>query len=241
MKSLCVLHHYGLGDAIVCSGFVNVLSEKRTTYVLCKEKRYATSITSLYKSNKNVKIVSLTSDHLDHSGNPIPDVIRAELNDDFEFLKIGFNLDLHQHNRYDWYFYECANVPFQLRYEKFVPPDILNSQQAFYEKHAPKDKYVLIHNMSSQGYHPHMNVETDYEKVYVNDVWSNNIFDWVYLAQKAEEVHCAPSSFYCMMDSYPTTNKLFFHYVKVWADINPNNDFNNHKWNLVRYPSEKRN
>jgi hypothetical protein len=240
MKSLCILHHYGLGDAIVCSGFVNSFSEKRTTYVLCKD-RYFTSITSLYMGNRNVKIVPLTSNHFDHLGNVIPDVVRADLNDDFEFLKIGFNLDLHQHNRYDWYFYECANVPFQWRYEKFIPPDILNSQQAFYKKHAPKDKYILIHNVSSHGLHPHMKIETDYEKVYVNELWSNNIFDWVYLAQKAEEVHCVPSSFYCMMDSYPAKNKLFFHYVKAGVDLTPNNDFNNHKWNLVNYPSEKRN
>jgi hypothetical protein len=240
MQSLCILHHYGLGDAIVCSGFVNVLSKKRTTYVLCKDQ-YTTSIKFLYKGNRNVKVVPLTGNHFDHAGNIIPDLIRQDLNDDFEFLKVGFNLDLHQHNRYDYFFYEQVNMPFRWRYKKFNPPYILNRQMAFYKKYAPKDKYVLIHNSSSQGHHPHMNVETDYEKVYVNDVWTDNIFEWVYLAQKAEEVHCAPSSFYCMMDSYPTSNKLFFHYVKVGVDLNPNNEFNKHKWNLVHYPPEKRN
>lgn len=240
MKSLCILHHYGLGDAIVCSGFVNVLSENRITYVLCKEN-YACSVEFLYKANKNVKVVGITNKHLNHVNEIDPNRIREDLNDDFEFLKVGFNLDLYQHNRYDWYFYECVKIPFQYRYEKFIPPNILDRQQAFYEKYAPKNKYVLIHNSSSHGVHPHMKVETDYEKIYVNNIWTNNIFDWVYLAQKAEEVHCVPSSFYCLMDSYPAKNKLFFHYVKAWADITPNNEFNNHKWNLVHYPVEKRN
>ena len=240
MNSLCILHHYGLGDAIVCSGFVNKFSKNRLVYVLCKDI-YVPSIECLYMTNKNVKVVPLTGKHFDYLGNIIPDLIREDLNDDFEWMRVGFNLDLHQHNRYDYFFYEQVNFPFEFRYTKFKPPPIEKQQKKFYKDHAPKEKYVLIHNTSSQGHHPHMKVETDYKKFYVHDGMTKNIFDWVYLAQNAEEVHCTPSSFYCLMDSYKTKNKLFFHYVKVGVDLNPNNQFNNHKWNLVHYLAEQRN
>lgn len=240
MRSLCILHHHGLGDALVCNGFVNYFSKKRLVYLLIKEK-YIPSVECLYMENKNVKVVPLTGHHFDAYSNIVPNWIRKELNDDFEFLQVGFNLDGYQHNRYDYFFYEQVNLPFEYRYTKFKAPPILKRQLKFHKKYAPKDKYVLIHNTSSQGHHPHMKVETDYEKVYVNDVLTDNIFDWLYVAFRAEEVHCTPSSFYCMMDSYRTKNKLFFHYVKTGVELNPNNKFNNHKWNLVHYSAEYRN
>jgi hypothetical protein len=42
-------------------------------------------------ANKNVKVVPLTGKHFDSLGNIIPDLIREDLNDDFEWMRVGFN------------------------------------------------------------------------------------------------------------------------------------------------------
>ena len=49
---------------------------------------------------------------------------------------------------------------------------------------------------------------------------TDNIFDYLTIIEKAEEIHCMDSSFRMMIDSYPMDKKLYFHtYCRSDSDL----------------------
>ena len=61
-SNLILLHHQGLGDAIVCNGMVNILSTKFDKIFLAINERYFDQINFLYSKNSKVEIFSISSD-----------------------------------------------------------------------------------------------------------------------------------------------------------------------------------
>jgi hypothetical protein len=64
---------------------------------------------------------------------------------------------------------------------------------------------------------------------------TNNMMQYVKLIQNAQEIHCVPSSFHCLVDSMPTSAKLFFHDIREKTAMAVNSSWNNEKWNMVNY------
>ena len=66
--------------------------------------------------------------------------------------------------------------------------------------------------------------------------WSKvDMMQYVKLIQHAEEIHCVPSSFHCLVDSIQTNAKLFFHDIREKTSMAVNTQWNNFKWNEVNY------
>ena len=64
-----------------------------------------------------------------------------------------------------------------------------------------------------------------------------NLLDYMQLIRHAQEIHCIPSAFHCLVDSViPQTNAaLFYHDVKVNTLMHVNSRWNAWRWNVVYY------
>jgi hypothetical protein len=59
--------------------------------------------------------------------------------------------------------------------------------------------------------------------------------EYVELIKNAEEIHCIPSSFHCLVDGIETPAKLFFHDIREKTSMAVNSIWNNHRWTMVNY------
>ena len=55
--NLLIYHHLGLGDAIICNGFVNHISKKFKSIYLIVDQKMETSIKYLYSTNNKIKLL----------------------------------------------------------------------------------------------------------------------------------------------------------------------------------------
>lgn len=134
-------------------------------------------------------------------------------------------------------FYSYLDQPYENRYKYFKLPPMRDNSYSLYNKLYPNEKYVLIHNQSSDWTHTHLSINTDYKKIYIEPL-TDNLLDWIPLIQNAEEIHCVDSSVFHLVDniSHSLRATLFFHDCRRNAATgNPNYAENNNVWNIVTY------
>ena len=127
-----------------------------------------------------------------------------------EVLTIGFS---QVKPEFDVSFYEMSGIPFSVRWSHFKAvrdPEREGSLEVKAGVH-PKDKSILIHNISSVGRF-HFTTRNDLRKVYVSQL-SDCMLDWCSLAEKADEVHCIDSSFIHLAQTL-NIKRGFFHRVR---------------------------
>jgi hypothetical protein len=66
---------------------------------------------------------------------------------------------------------------------------------------------------------------------------TKNMLQYAKLIENAKEIHCVPSSFYCLTDSITerTSANLFFHDIRAATLMQINSKWNNNRWNIVKY------
>lgn len=233
MIEIIMHHHLGLGDHFICNGMVNELSKDARIYLICKEAYYET-VSCLYTDNFNVKPIFL---HDDNYHGEIEQVKNIQNILQKDILRIGFqNID---HTKFDRSFYESISMPFEYRYSRFCLPKINQKSMNLYHKLSKGKEYALVHRQSSERQYD-INITTDLPLIDVNIGETKNMMNWVDLIKNASQIHCVPSSFYCLVDSMAPNlkSKLFYHNVRRGTLLNPNNTFNNNCWNVIEYDSK---
>lgn len=251
----------GFGDLFVMCGMINYysyLSHIDKVYVipfLTQSKRsLSNTVTKLFEDNQKIEIIKWPSDlsryPLQNFINGINNIINRP-----DHI-IQYPHDLNQPSQYkntavlwDEQIYTLQDLPFSTRYRSFALPTDLSESKLLYDKLVKKEQYIITHReigtqidkipidihywRKQAGLDPIEN----YQIIDIDASLTDNMIHYVELIKNAKEIHCAPSSFFCLVDSITslTDAKLFLHMVRKNFHMRINNHFNNNRWCLINY------
>ena len=148
---------------------------------------------------------------------------------------------------WDRQIYEHFDVLFSRRYKDFqLPKHIPHTQDLFHKLNPTSEPYVLWHRYSHTMIHDtqvdlkswraHINAP-DKKIIEIETGHTSNLLDYMELIRNADEIHCIPSSFHCLVDSVldQTNAALFYHDVKAHTLMRLNCRWNNWRWHYVYY------
>ena len=187
---------HGLGDSIIVSGLVNFLSSSNPNkffYYCVPDSRNFISIRWMFQNLKNVCVISLADGRQARQ-------ISGFFNSTYLPLGVrGIDKNIY---RLDEYYYECAKVPIEKRWQSVLcPPGPLSSY--LYKKLNPREEpYILICANHSNRRDAPIKVKNinSLQLIYVTEE-SDNIFDWVDLIMHAREIHTVNTSFMHLVES----------------------------------------
>jgi hypothetical protein len=234
MEKILVHTRGGLGDQIICNGMINYWNESKFIYLAARSSSIPT-LECMYKDNPNIEIIPTFSIYLgnDH------EVEIAQLAKKLNVESIGVStLDIALH-RYQDAMYECVDVPIEYRYSKFRLPNEIPKRKELYDKFKPNKKYALISNLGSSGFNEinwDQHIDPNLDILFLEPV-TDNLLDWIDLIMEAEEIHCIPSGPFHFIDSiWPLVKgQKFFHNSRSGTNFNPNNEHNQHCWEVIKY------
>jgi len=204
-------HHLGLGDHIICNGLIRSIVTNSDKYFLFVKNHNIGSVRFMFRDLDNLDFILVENDSVVES---ILSNLDLEKN---KTIRIGFSPSINNPIPFDEFFYLQMNIPFKNRWEKFYVVRDKDSEKKLYQKLNPNnEKFVLIHKDGSIP--RRFNYEypkNNYKKIYVENI-TNNMFDFLLLAEKAEEIHCVQSSFECLVDSLDLNKNLFHHFMEPY-------------------------
>ena len=204
-SEIIIHHHSGLGDAIICNGIVNFLSEKFDKIYLASYYKISDHLDYLYSKNDSVELLIYHKATEIYKNRKIP------------VLRIGFEKN---NKNFNTSFYQQLSLNYQTSYDYFYIP-IDEDKERSLEDHLIKEykvsnQFMLIHQVSSYG-KVDLNIESNLGKIYVekeSDIFKN-IFFYRGIIENAKEIHCIDSSFLHLVERVPTNAKLYFHNHKT--------------------------
>ena len=244
-------HHLGLGDYINCNGMVNYLSRNFHRVIIPLKPNYSKMIKYLYKDNPKVEFFEigdrfsnitkkLTSSDFDLQANYEYEQIESySKNNNLEILRVG-------HEKLSWpipkSFYDQLNIPFKMSSDLFNPPYDSDKNNEYEEMlkiiYNLGNSYSLTHLESSMSRYEIKDLKLDkplsFLKIEMETDIYKNIFYYLKVLEKAEEIHVVNSSIFCLADRVKTNGKLFLH------NLNKNKDLEHQiswfkNWEIVEY------
>jgi hypothetical protein len=222
---LYIYHHLGLGDHMVCNGMVRHLLENsphKKVGVFAKSN-YFSLVEHMYREDPRIKIIKVGK--------------TTEFEDVAAFLD-GYNCDNfiivgHQYfnavpesakrKQNCWeIFYDLVNIPREVRNQMFYIEREPEAEENLLKKLNPNNEpFIFVHDDPERGFHLDLNkvfgqgfTEAPNIKIIRNDP-SVNLFYFLKIIEKAEQVHCMESSFKCLIDSWEgKRDGLFFHELR---------------------------
>lgn len=208
MKILYIYHNLGLGDHIISNGLVRCYAEKYDkVFVFCKLHN-VNSVEYMYRDDKSIEI--------------LPAADKAALgfinrNPQHNYLVARSSGGLNK--SFDVELYDVAKITSANKWNRFYFERDSKREQAVYKKFGLKkdDRFVFVHEDNARGFRI-TNHLPDIRIIRPDSAMKreSNIFDYLYMIEKAEEVHCIDSAFLNLIDCIQLRNKgLFFHkYVR---------------------------
>lgn len=228
-------HHTSLGDNFICNAITHIYAEQlcERLHLPC-HRRYYETVSCLYRDFDNIIVHPFDDDWATLER----EMFSWAQQNNFPITRIGFENVYYRSMRrvdcpneyfavnFDRQFYEQANILFKERYERFTLPKKISGADKLYNDLTQSEKdYILVHSSSSV------------EKSYPIELWSwrkdkrnkdikvieimegqtDNMLDYVKLIENAKEIHCIPSSFFCLVDSICTkiNADLYFHDIRM--------------------------
>lgn len=233
-----------LGDAFVCSGIVHYYGDRCDELHLPVLEKFNKTLSTLYQDHPNIKVVSLGPYNGGENqyvfDNRLSRIHRADLIN----TKIN-GVDITA--MWDFQIYANYELPYSLRYSNFRLPKYIDGSVELYKTLSNGEPYILIHRYSNdfpngapinvQAFRKSQNLP-DIKTIEITEAITDNMMQYVDLIKNAQEIHCIPSSFHCLVDSISTNSTLFFHDIREKTSMAVNSTWNNHRWNMVYY--EKR-
>ena len=204
-SEIIIHHHSGLGDAIICNGMVNYLSERFDKIYLAAHYKIYDHLDYLYSENDIVELL-----HYEKA-------IDLYKNKKLPVLRIGFEKNKKNFNTS---FYEQLDLDYEISFDMFhIPTDESKEndlQKHLIDEYKVKNQFILIHQVSSYG-RVDVEIQSDLKKIYVEketDIFKN-IFFYRKVIENSQEIHCVDSSFLHLVERVPTSAKLYFHSAKT--------------------------
>lgn len=212
--------HAGLGDFFICNGLVREIAAKEpnTIFIIPCHKWNMETGKQLFSDISNVLLFPET-ENLDK-------VIKY---DSTNFIRITNN---NQSLNFDESFYECAGIPFSIRYSKCKIPRNIVREDVLYRKLNPHNhRFILLNNASSVGeFTINIHAREGFLPIKV-EKHTNNILDWLTLIENAHEIHSIDNGFLSLVESMGQLKaQLYFHRVK-----NSQFPILSKRWNLINY------
>ena len=124
-EEILMYHHLGLGDVIICNGFINYLSIKENKKInLIIDKKFLNSIQYLYSENKNVELFPVSLSDVNNAENEV-EKVSNQLN--MKALKVGFSY--FEGMRFYEAFYKQIELPYKYSYKYFYQPRDLKKEE----------------------------------------------------------------------------------------------------------------
>lgn len=199
-----IFHHLGLGDHIICNGLVRDLKEKYESLSVFCHPYHAGSVEFMYRDDNKITVV------------PVGVVCEIESyisENNLEQKTIRVIAKPTNEVSWDQSFYTQLQIPPETKWEKFKILRDPEREKTLYDKLNPNDeKFVLIHSAGSDGIDrlDYSKINDTYKKIFVQK-YTENIFDFLLLIEKAQEIHCVESSFHLLVDSVNLNDNIYFH------------------------------
>jgi len=226
-QQITLHHHAGLGDAIICNGMVNYLSNYFSKIRVGSLPQTFKQLEFLYSDNKKIDVFEYKKNNEIYKGNK------------HHVLRVGFEKN---YGNFNLSFYEQLNLSYEISFDYFHIPNDESRVDEIYihllNYFGVSGDYILIHRSSSYG-EVDLEIENSLPKVFVEkdtDIFKN-IFLYTKLIQMAKEIHCVDSSFLHLVERVDTQAELFFHAYKTQNQITEKL-FLKKKWNIINKKNE---
>ena len=229
MSEIYIHHNLGLGDHMMCHGFVRELSKQYSpVYLFCKPV-YFDSVSYMYRDDDN--IICLAKDDNDAVNYAIEKKLKT-------YVRID---QMNMHPSLEECLYLQANVPFNKKFKNFKVQRNLEREADFFNKfNVTPNNYIFIHDdpARNQIVNREFIENKDLPIITTNFNHTTNIFDYSLLIECAREIHCIESCFMFVADLlYPDNKqKLAIHrYCKLMPKAEePHNQKN---WTIYAQPT----
>ena len=222
--TLHIWHHMGMGDFLIANGIVRHYAEKWKNVVLFYKDPNKANVERLYNDLDNIsfKDGGIHEDHLAKGW--------VLLNPMKPLLKIRLETALPPGQSLESYFYGQAGLPVSHKWEKFhFNRDMDEERRVYHEVLGLEDgeDYVFAH----LDWDKDVKEFPDEVRVVRPDNMDVSLFDYLYVMERAREVHVMGSSFYCLIDCIQLQNdRLFYHEYMRGLPLGPTNL----NWNVIR-------
>ncbi len=195
--------HLGLGDSLISLGLVRALvsrEPKTRFYYACRCNCYH-SLVWMFQDLNNLFLFVIESGR---EARQMADFLNAR------YLPLG--VDSVDIKRFDGYFYQQHQVPFEERWQNAVVPAGLQSEALFEKLNPNHESFILVANDDpTSTEHVLQITNADNKKLIYVHPETNNIFDWTKLALLADEIHSIDTSFVHFLESlfYQASSKAF--------------------------------
>jgi hypothetical protein len=236
----------GLGDNFVHSGIVHYFGDRCIELHVPVWPAHFETITTLYQDHPHIKVVPLKHYDLGENQyvyeNRLSRILPTDL---IRTTASGVTMA----PLWDVQIYANYEIPFTMRYDNFRLPKLIPEAAELYDALTGDEPYVLVHRRSGkwpagmpvniQEFRKHSNLP-DIKIIEVFEGITNNMMHYVKLIENAQEIHCIPSSFHCLVDSmnHRTNARLFFHDIRDDVLMKVNSISNQHRWIIVNYPTK---
>jgi len=206
MNIAYIYPHLGLGDQIICNGLVRHYAEiYDRIYLFCKE-HYLKNVSTMYKDNPKIRFISMDDNSVKNFMAINPDNNYIVTGHTPEYFKL-----LVDPETFDLLFYKMLGLDPNFKWNKFYYQRDLESEKKVYEAYKLKDgeDFIFIHESPERKVYKNLN--TKIRRIYPDNM-SLTIFDYLYIIEKAKEVHVMNSSFMNLIDCIQLRNSgLFYH------------------------------
>ena len=253
MPQLYLISPLFLGDAFVINALVHKWAQEAVHVHVPTLPQYVHTVQCLYSDYENITVVPYLGEQNEQEHISKHNLQQINFRTLYELTK----LPLKHHNQpveipvlWDRQIYEYFDVPFSRRYQNFrLPKHIPHAQDLFNTLNPTHEPYVLWHRHSHTQIHDtQVDLKTwraqigapDIKIIEIETGHTANLLDYMQLIRHAQEIHCIPSAFHCLVDSVwdQTNATLFYHDVKARTLMQVNSRWNNWRWHSVYYDNK---
>lgn len=222
--------HLGLGDSLISLGLVRALvgrEPKTRFYYACRSNTYH-SLAWMFQGLDNIFLLVIESGR---EARQMADFLNAR------YMPLGVDdVDI---KRFDGYFYQQHQVPFEERWQNAAVPAGLKSEALFELLNPNHESYILVANEESTSVKHDLRIaNTGNKKVIYMHPATNNIFDWTKLVLEADEIHSIDTSFIHFIEGllYQESSKPFLKLFYYHLARQSNTQFTRLlPWNTIVY------
>lgn len=249
-QQVCFIPNGAIGDIFVVAGAANWYSERCDRLYFPVDKRLGVTdmVKCLFKENKKIAVIEYedTSNYADlnhfiHT-NQLTIFVRPKL--------VTVQVDTVEcYIMWDEQLYTSFDLPFSVRYSHFKLPDLQAESIKLYKSIVTNPRYILISrkistkdqavdiDLISSRAKENLDSIDNFQVIELTEDITDNILLYSELIKHAEEIHCVPSSVFCFVDSITQTTsaKLFYHDIRANTIMRVNNNWNNNRWNIIKY------
>lgn len=247
MGDIYVAALLGVGDAIVIKPLLKMWTSHYSKIYWPAIPDNLETVKSLFSDLANVEVLCRPDEPWEQAWleqNPLPVLnLRKVTRETPVSYSNGVSCNVAVH--WDRQIYDYFDVRFSMRYSGWSAPFEAARAQSLYHKLNPADEpYVLWHSGTSYLQSIAIDLASWRKSQNLPDLkiipvtpQTDNLLDWHQLIVGAKEIHCVPSSMFCLVDSLhkQTDAQLFYHDVRHNAILQVNSNHNSHRWTVVPY------